>query len=122
MTKSVKIIKTMFHIEKDPELCPCECHKFPEAVKHVMPCCRQCDVCKKHIDGLFWEQHVIKCQLPENIRERVESEKELFKKTTKGRALKRDALYYEYLHKGAFVGDERVMDDCLERLKKLDEE
>lgn len=123
MTESLKIINTMFgKKEKDPELCNCMCHDDPESTKHMMPCCKQCDKCKKHIDGLFWEKHVINCQLSEDLKKRIEAEINLFEAKDDGKDLKRDALHYEYLHKGAFVGDEQVMDNCLLKLKKLNED
>lgn len=38
------------------EICDCMCHSS-EYVKHVMPCCTTCPVCKQHIHYMYAKEH-----------------------------------------------------------------
>lgn len=120
MPESIKTVEIMFGTkEKDPEICTCMCHDDPHSTKHVMACCHHCNVCNKNIDGLFWTEHLVKCQLPENLKERVNREKDLFSRVGDKNDMMRDTLYYIYIHKGAVVGDEKVMDEKIKEVEKL---
>lgn len=33
----------------DSDLCTCECHESPDAVRHIAPCCVRCKFCGAHV-------------------------------------------------------------------------
>jgi hypothetical protein len=51
--------KTDDRIRASYEECGCSCHgNMAEKVMHVMPCCKTCPTCNKHIAEVFWADHV----------------------------------------------------------------
>lgn len=51
----------------DFEICNCECHN-PSMLGnmiHCMPCCGTCPYCQKHINFLYYDEHVSRCNQTE---------------------------------------------------------
>jgi hypothetical protein len=46
------------------DLCRCLCHHNPDMIKHCVPCCSICPVCKQNIKHFAWEEHKKKCKRP----------------------------------------------------------
>lgn len=45
------------------EYCECECHD-PNSlmqVRHIIPCCTTCSVCKQHIKNYYTSKHEEQC-------------------------------------------------------------
>jgi hypothetical protein len=75
----------MSHVEMDPHVCQCSCHKPGNRSMHNVPCCLgRCYVCKKNYKD---ERHMAVCEL--RIAELLKSELAICD-------LKRDELAKEY--------------------------
>jgi len=48
----------------DWEICDCDCHKWPDLVSHIAPCCHTCRICGAHVNFGFEESHREKCKEP----------------------------------------------------------
>lgn len=47
--------------EKCSHECQCDCHKEGVRMVHMMPCCRECKICGKHIKMGRMEEHLSQC-------------------------------------------------------------
>jgi len=43
------------------DVCHCDCHRYPDLVKHCMPCCYECPHCGQRIKTFCYDRHVDEC-------------------------------------------------------------
>lgn len=45
----------------DFEKCDCNCHNPQFIIKHIFPCCYECDICLNKIKSAFISEHKMYC-------------------------------------------------------------